>query len=158
MLVKFLRGGELGVADGALGAGTWTAGRGTLSRSRGARDKFTAVGRCLLDIVDGGQVALENVRAVERLLVRGTWPWAEWADHGALVMGQGVAVLVVFPGETFGVVLAGFDGTLLRSLLHVCQHVSGEVFEHPSALRVWASVPIWRVYIFWSIACDVGER
>lgn len=83
-------------------------------------------------------MSLEDVCAVEALLRRAARARAERTDHRPLVVRQGVSVLVVFACETFGVVLAGWDGALLWPLVLVSEHVRFEVFEVSAACRVRA--------------------
>lgn len=54
-------------------------------------------------------------------------------------MGQGVAVLIIFPRETLDVVVASLDRALLWSLILVSQHVCLEILEHLSTIRISAS-------------------
>lgn len=51
-------------------------------------------------------MTLEDICSVEALFRGGSGPRAKPANHGTLVVGQSVTVLVVFTSETFGVVLA----------------------------------------------------
>lgn len=81
---------------------------------------------------------LEDVCAVEALFCRTTGAGAESADHGTLVVGQSVSVLVVLASEPFGVVLASGNRALLRALVLVSEHVCLEVFEMPATSRVRA--------------------
>jgi len=81
---------------------------------------------------------LENICSVEALLSRAAGAWAETTHHSSLVVCQCVAVLVVLARETFGVVFARRDRTLLRALILVCEHVCLEVLEVPSTCGVWA--------------------
>lgn len=83
-------------------------------------------------------MSLEDVCAVEALLRRAARARAERTDHRPLVVRQGVSVLVVFACETFGVVLAGWDGALFWPLVLVSEHVRFEVFEVSAACRVRA--------------------
>ena len=83
-------------------------------------------------------MSLEHIRSVEALLSRAAGAWAETAHHGSLVMCQCVAVLVVLARETFGVVFARRDRTLLGALILVCEHVRLEVLEVPATCGVWA--------------------
>lgn len=101
---------------------------------------LAAVGGSLLDTVDGGQVPLEDIGAVERLLRSRAGSRTETAHHGTLVVSQGVAVLVVLASEALDVILAGLDGTLLGSLVLVGEHVCLEVLEDLATVRVGASL------------------
>lgn len=84
-------------------------------------------------------MSLEDVRAVEALLGRRAGARAEAAHHGPLVVGQGVAVLVVFASEALGVVLTGDDRTFLRPFGLVGEHVGLQVLEDAATVRVRAS-------------------
>lgn len=65
-------------------------------------------------------MALEHISAVEGLGMRGAGARAKGAHHGALVVSQGVAILVVLAGEAFDMVLACFDWTLFGAFFLVC--------------------------------------
>lgn len=80
----------------------------------------------------------EDIGAVERLLCRRPGPRAEAAHHGALVMSQRVAVLVVFSRETFNMVIARIDGALLGAFVLVREHMGLEVFENLAAVGMGA--------------------
>ena len=69
-------------------------------------------------------MSLEDISAVERLLSRRTGPRTETADHGTLVVCQGMSVLVILPCETLKVIFASSDRALLWSLILVSEHVS----------------------------------
>jgi hypothetical protein len=68
-------------------------------------------------------VSLEDICSVERLLVGGPRARAKRAGYGALVVRQSVAVLVVLASKALDVIFAAFDGTLLRPLLLVGEHM-----------------------------------
>ena len=84
-------------------------------------------------------MSLKNVGAVERFFCRRARPRAESANHGTLVMGEGVSILVVLASEAFDVVVASLNRALLWSLILVSQHVCFQVFEDLSALGISAS-------------------
>lgn len=86
-------------------------------------------------------MAFEDVRAIEAFLRSGTRTGAKPAYHRALVMGQGMTILVVFPSKAFQMILASEDWTLFRPLRLMRQHVSFEILEQSAALRVWTSAP-----------------
>ena len=54
-------------------------------------------------------------------------------------MGEGVAVLVIFASETFGVIFASDDGALLGAFGLVREHMSLQIFEDAST--VWVGTP-----------------
>ena len=89
--------------------------------------------------MNGRQVALEHVCTVEALLGGGSGVRTEATDHGALVVGKGVPVLVVLAGKPLSVVLAAGDGAFLRSLILVRQHVRFQVLVDLAAVREGAS-------------------
>lgn len=80
----------------------------------------------------------EDVRTVEALFRGASRAGAEAAHHSALVVGQGVSVLVVLAGKAFGVVFASGNWALLRALVLVREHVRLEVLEVLAACGVWA--------------------
>lgn len=123
MLVKVLGVGEGLRAGAALAGGVGGVAGELLAGVDGGGGLLAAVGRRLFDAVHRGQVALEDVGAVKRLFGGRAGAGAETADHGALVMGQGVAVLVVLAREALDVVLAGLDGALFGALGLVGEHV-----------------------------------
>jgi hypothetical protein len=127
MLIKVLRGAEPDVADGALCTGTLlhvrVPGWATTERVRVAHEQLPAVGRRLLDVVDRGEMSLEHIGAVERLLERGAGTRAEGTHHNSFVVGECVPVLVILASEPLGVVLARLDGTFLWTLFLVREHV-----------------------------------
>lgn len=84
-------------------------------------------------------MTLEDIGAVEALLRGGAGSRAEIAHHGTLIVCQGVPVLVVLACEAFLVILARNDWTFLRSLRLMGQHMSLQIFEYSSTVRVWAS-------------------
>lgn len=114
VFVKVLRAGE---GDGASRAhpSDTTVQRPLVVAAVRRRRPLPRIRRRALDAMHGGQMPFEDVRAVEALLspTTATTAGTEAADHGALVVRQGVAVLVVLAGETFGVVVAGRDGAFL---------------------------------------------
>ena len=130
MLVEFLRVGKGDRAGGAGASHLLCTSIGLASAWR----LLAAVWRILFDTVNGSEMALENVRAVERLFSSRARSRTEAAHHGALVMRQCVSVLVVFPREAFEVVLARRDRTLLRSLGLVSKHVRFQILENATTL------------------------
>lgn len=76
---------------------------------------------------------LEYVCAVEALLCGAATAGAKATDHGTLVVGEGVSVLVVLSCEALGMVFTGWDWTLLWSLILVGKHVSLQVFDVSAA-------------------------
>lgn len=131
VLIKLLRVAESARAGRALASGVAAVSHGVIR----ARALLSAVGRGLLDSVHRGQVTLEDIGPVEALLSRRPRPRAKPAKHGAFVVGKSVSVLVIFPSESFGVVLASDNGALLRSLRLMREHMGLQVFEDPTA--VW---------------------
>jgi hypothetical protein len=87
----------------------------------------------LLDTVDGSEMALEDVCAIEGFLGSATRARAETADHVAFVVSEGMALAVVFACETFAVVFAPDDGAFFRTLVLMGEHVSFEVAEFLAA-------------------------
>lgn len=74
-------------------------------------------------------MSLEDICSVEALLCCTAASWAKATYHGAFVVGQGMSVLVVSSSKSLDVVLARWDGALLRPCLLVCEHVCLEVLE-----------------------------
>ena len=99
-------------------------------------------------------MALEDVGAVEALFRGGAGARAETAYHCALVVGQGVAVLVVLAGKALDVVLAVQDRALLWSLGLVSQHVGFQVFEDSATVGVWAAAFFFGVFVW----LDAAQR
>lgn len=85
---------------------------------------------------------LEDVCTVETLFGRAARAWAETAHHSALVVSQGVAVLVILPGKALGMILACGNWALLRALILVSEHMCLQVLEVPATSRVWAKALI----------------
>lgn len=79
-------------------------------------------------------MSFEDVGAVETFLRGGARAGAESANHGPLVVSQGVPVLVVLASEPFVVVVAGSDRALLWPLRLMGKHVSFDVLEKSAAL------------------------
>lgn len=132
MLVELLCIAEQDGTGGAFAGGVGAVVCALLGRSVGAA--LAAVGRSLLDSMDRGQVALEDVGAVETLLGGGAGPRAEAADHCALVVGKSVAVLVIFARKALGVVFAGHNGAFFGALGLVGEHVGFEILEDATAV------------------------
>ena len=63
-----------------------------------------------------GQMTLEDIGAVKALLRGGARAGAKIAHHSALVVGQGVPILVVLACKSFLVILARNDWAFLRPL------------------------------------------
>lgn len=106
--------------------------------------------------MDGSEVALEHIGAVEALLRRRAAARTETTDHSALVMCESVSVLVVLPGKALGVVLAGGDGALLGPLVLVGEHVRLEVLEDTAALWKWAQALLARLVIHTTAAATLA--
>jgi hypothetical protein len=104
---------------------------GTISFTPGWR-LLTAIGRILFYAVNRGEVSLEDVGAVKRLLSCRTGARTEPAHHGTLVMGESVPILIVFSCEPFEMVFAGCDWALLRPFILVGEHVGFEILEDAS--------------------------
>lgn len=139
VLVKVLSIGKGLRAGAALASGVGgIAGERLWCDSTGSSS--AAVGGSLLNTVDGSQVSLEDICAVERLLSRGARSGTEATDHGALVVGQGVAVLVILASKPLDVVFTRHDGALLGSLSLVSEHVRLEILEGLAALGIGAHV------------------
>lgn len=137
MLVKVLGVVEALRASAALASGVGSiAGEGHWR----AASPLAAVGRSLLDIVDRGEVSLEDVGAVKRLLGRRPRSGAEATDHVALVVRQGMTVLVILASKPLNVVLASGDGALFRALSLMGEHVGLEILEGLAALGIGASL------------------
>lgn len=133
----------LGIGEGLRTRGTLSSGIGSiasefLSSGHAGWRLLAAVRGSLFNTMNSGQVSLEYICSVERLFGRRPRARAEAANHGALVVGQCVAVLVVFAGKTLDVVFAGLDGTLLGSLILVSEHVRLEVLEYLAAIGIGA--------------------
>lgn len=137
MLVEVLCITERRAAGGALASGI-LAVVGEFCGGGGAL--FAAVGGGLVDAVDGRQMPLEDVCSVEALLGSRARARTEPTDHGTLVVGQSVSILVVFACEALEVVFTGDNGTLLRSLGLVGEHVGSQVSKDTSTVRMGTSV------------------
>ena len=85
--------------------------------------------------MDGRQMSLEYVGAIEALLGCAATARTEPAHHRTLVVRQGVSILVVFACETFGMVFACWNRALFRSLILMRQHVRLEVLDMSAAGR-----------------------
>jgi hypothetical protein len=101
----------------------------------------------LLYTVHRCEMALEDIGAVEALLRCRAASWAKSTHHGALVVGQGVPVLVVFSREALDVVFARSDRALLRSLSTVSEHVCLQVLEDTATLGKWAKTLLARLIV-----------
>lgn len=148
VLIEFLRGEEVAVADGTFGRAPTLRRIGRPGACSVAEQDLLAVGRGLLNIVYRSQVPLEDVRTVERLLKSRASARAERAHHSALVVCERMPVLVVLARKAFGVILAGRDGALLGSLLHVREHVCRQILEEAATFRVRALVPVKVLILF----------
>ena len=140
MLVEVLSVGEGLRASTTLAGSVRSVARQLLVGVGTGRRLLSAVGRCLLNTMDCSQVTLEDIGTVKRLLGSRSRAWAEAADHCALVVCEGVAVLVILASETFGVVLAGCNRTLLGALILVSEHVSLEILEGLATIGPSASL------------------
>lgn len=74
-------------------------------------------------------------------------------DHGALVVGESVAILVVLASKAFDVILACLDRALFRAFVLVSEHVGLEVFEDLAAVGICASL-----LLFYFVATLVLSR
>lgn len=92
-------------------------------------------------------MALEDVGSIEALFGGGARAGTETADHCAFVVGEGVAVFVVFARESLGVVFAGHYGAFFGSLGLVGEHVCFEIFEDATAVGEWAAAFFFGVII-----------
>jgi hypothetical protein len=140
MLVEVLSVGKGLRASAALSGSVGRIASELLSRRDASGRLLAAVGRSLLNAVNGSQVPLEYIRSVERLLCGRSRARAEATYHGALVMGQGVSVLVVFAGKALDVILAGLDGALLGTFILMREHVCLEILENFAAVGICASL------------------
>lgn len=104
--------GREGVAGVGIGGGVGGAGAGEFGACE-AGLLLAAVRRGLFDVVDGHEMAFEDIGAVEGFFHGGAGAGTEAANHGAFIVGEGVALAVVFAGEAFLGVFAGRDWTLL---------------------------------------------
>lgn len=141
MLIELLGRGELAVTDGASSTDDAVAVTAANNASGRGHEVLAAVRRRLLHVVDGGEMALEHVGAVEGLLVSRAGSGAERADHGALVVRQGMSILVVLAREAFGVVLACLNGAFLGTHVLVSQHVRCQILHYATTVRPWTPVP-----------------
>jgi hypothetical protein len=78
-------------------------------------------------------MTLKDVCTIEALLGGTATTRAETADHRALVVREGMAVLVVLASKPFDVILAGRNGALHRTLILVCKLVSSKVLDITTA-------------------------
>lgn len=131
MFVEFLRIGECGGASGASSCNVGYAAVGFAT----TRALLAAIGRILLYTMDRSKVALEHIGAVEALLRCRAAARTETTNHGALVVGECVSVLVVLPREALGVILASGNWALLGPLVLVSEHVRLEILEDTAAFR-----------------------
>jgi hypothetical protein len=129
----------LGVGEGLRASATLASSVRGIARQLlvgvGIGRLLPAVGRCLLNTVNGSQMTLEDIGAVKGLLRSRSRAWAKPADHCALVMCESVAVLVILASETLSVVLASLNRTLLGALILVSEHVSLEILEGLATIR-----------------------
>lgn len=87
----------------------------------------------LLNVVNRGQVSLENIGTVEGFLGGGSRSWAETTNHGTFVMCESVSLAIVLASKSLAVVLASHDWALLWSLILMSEHVGLEIAELLSA-------------------------
>lgn len=92
-------------------------------------------------------MAFEDIGAVEALLGSRARTRAKIANHGALVVRQGVTVLVIFTSKAFLMVLARHNWALFGPLWLMGQHMSLEILEYPTAIRVGTSTPFSAVIL-----------
>src|SRR5690606_35976150 len=108
MFVEVLGVGEVETASGAL-----ADGRGIFVL-RGHVDweaLLASVWWVLLDLVDGSEMAFEDVGTVEGFFGGGARSRTETTDHGSLVVSESMTLTIVLAGESFSVVLATNNGT-----------------------------------------------
>lgn len=157
VLVKVLSIGKGLRASAALASGVGGIAGERLGRD-GTGSSSAAVGGSLLNAVDGSQVSLEDICAVERLLSRGARSGTEATDHSALVVGQGVAVLVILASKPLDVVFTRHDGALLGSLSLVSEHVRLEILEGLAALGIGAHVLLLDLIAAGVVGGDGGDE
>jgi len=86
-------------------------------------------------------VTLEDIGAVEGLLTGSARARAETANDGSLVVSSDeMSIAVILSGKATLVELAGRNGTLLRTLVLVREHVCLQVLVKLATVWVWASV------------------
>ena len=100
---------------------------------------------------------LEDIGAVEALFRSGPGSRTEAADHGTLVMRQGMSVLVVFPCEALEVIFTGDDGALLWSFRLVREHVGFEITEDTPAIRMGTPMAFSGFIVEFNVPC-AGTR
>lgn len=84
-------------------------------------------------------MSLEDISAIERLLGRRSRAWTETTDHCSFIMSQCMPVFVVLSGKTLDVVVTSLNRAFLWSLVLVGEHMSFQVLEDLSTLRICAS-------------------
>lgn len=144
MLVEFL---SIDECDGAGGASTRNVGKQCAVGLAARWALLTAVGRILLNTVDGSQMPLEDICAIKALLCRRAATRAKATNHSTLVVSKGVSVLVILSCKSLDVIFAGRDWALLWPLVLVSKHMCLEVLEDASALREWAHSLLARLII-----------
>lgn len=90
---------------------------------------------------------LENVRTIEAFLRRRSGPRAKPAHHRAFVVGQCVAILVVFSCKALLMIFACHDRALLWSFGLMRQHVRFQILKKPTTVGIGASTPFLAVFI-----------
>jgi len=102
----------------------------------------------LLDAVDREKVTLEDIGAVEGLLTGSARARAETTNDGSLVVGSDeMSVAVILSGKATLVELASRDGTLLRTLVLVREHVCLQILVQLATVWVWASVSGFAIFL-----------
>lgn len=97
--------------------------------------------------MQGSQMTLENICAVEAFFGRRARPRAEPTYHGTFVMGQSMAIFVVFSRKSFMVILARYNRTLLGSFRLVSEHVGFQVLEQPTAVGIGATASFLAIFL-----------
>ncbi len=105
------------------------------------------------------KVPFEHICPIEKFCCRRTTGRAEPTDHDALVMREGVPILIIFPCKSFCVIIACLDWTFFHSVVLVCKHVSFQVFEDFSAFGICAATLFFRFLVFRCFTTGIeGQR
>ncbi len=92
-------------------------------------------------------MTLEDVSAIETLLGSRARSRAESAHHVALVMGQGMSILIVLAGKALLVVVACHNRTFFRPFRLMGKHVRLQVLEQPATVNVWTTAPFPTIFV-----------